>query len=198
MESIALFIATHVAIAPFLIFFLLILAGFCLPISEDAMIFLSALLAHQNPNYFWQLFAGVYLGAYLGDLIAYSLGRFLGIKILTAKGIRRLIHKKRIEKVAEHYKKYGILAIFIGRFIPFGVRNALFITAGVIRMRPVKFLITDFLACTLSTGTFFALYYHFGNAMVAAVKRFNLIIGIALAAFLLLFVIKKILSCKNK
>ena len=39
------------------------------------------------------------------------------------------------------YKKYGALTLVIGRFIPFGVRNAIFLTSGISKMPFAKFFI---------------------------------------------------------
>ena len=42
------FAQTHIHLAPFAIFGLLLLAGLNIPVSEDAMLFLSAILATQH------------------------------------------------------------------------------------------------------------------------------------------------------
>lgn len=66
----------------FIIFGSLLLAGLNIPVSEDAMLFISGVLARQYPDQVPYLFAAVYLGAYGSALICYSLGRFVGPKIL--------------------------------------------------------------------------------------------------------------------
>ena len=80
MEEVYLFIQGHAHSAPWLIFGLLLLTGFNIPVSEDGMIFISALLAVKNPELKYQLFFGVFGGAYFSDLICYWLGRILGPK----------------------------------------------------------------------------------------------------------------------
>lgn len=67
MTELVAFIQSHVEYAPFIIFGLLLLAGFNIPISEDGMLFITASLAAKNPEYLPQLFAGVYFGAYFSD-----------------------------------------------------------------------------------------------------------------------------------
>lgn len=74
IESLMHYIQSNVAYAPYLSFGLLCLAGFNIPVSEDGMIFINALLAAKHPQYTYQLFAGVFLGAYASDLICYALG----------------------------------------------------------------------------------------------------------------------------
>ncbi|ATH08727.1 alkaline phosphatase [Halobacteriovorax marinus] len=193
MEMILEYIQANVAIAPYLIFGLLFLAGFNLPVSEDIMLFVSALIASKNPEYTYQLFAAVFLGAYVSDLICYGfMGRFLGNKIFKLKFFASIASPEKIEKVNNFYNKYGIMTLLIGRFIPFGVRNALFLTAGLGKMNAWKFAISDLIACTISCVSFFALYYNYGETVIEYVKKGNIILfSIALIGVVIFFIKKK-------
>ena len=192
MEAIIEFIQSNVAMAPWLIFGLLLLAGFNLPVSEDAMIFISAVIAKQNPELTIPLFLAVYLGAYFSELICFALGWFLGPKILKVKMFSNIVTAKRRVKIHSYYEKYGIITLILGRFIPFGVRNGLFLTAGLGKMNPLKFCLSDLLACTISCLIFFTLYYQFGTQVVDYVKKGNLFIfGTAAVVILILLFLKK-------
>ncbi len=159
-----------------MIFGLLLLAGFNIPVSEDAMLFISAVIASKHTDYLPQLFLAVYMGAYLSDLICYSLGRILGPKLFEIKFFANMVPPERIEKIHAFYEKYGIVTLILGRFIPFGVRNGLFLTAGLGQMNFLKFSLSDLLACTISTVFFFTLYFHYGNTVIEYVKEGNMII----------------------
>ncbi|MCP4911799.1 MAG: DedA family protein [Oligoflexia bacterium] len=177
MEAILADIQANVQYAPYIIFGLLLLAGFNLPVSEDVMLFTSAILAAKNPEYTYLLFAGVFLGAYFSDLICYGfIGRYLGPKLFEIKFFANMVPPERIEKVNQFYSKYGVATLIIGRFIPFGVRNALFLTAGLGKMNAWKFALSDLLACTISCVTFFYLYYTFGESVIEIVKKGNIVI----------------------
>ena len=174
VESLLEFIHAHVDQAPYLIFGLLLLAGFGLPVSEDVMLLASALLAFKHPDQLAPLFTGVFLGAWFSDFICYTfLGRYLGNKVFQIKFFSKLVNQNHIEKVGRFYQKYGVIVLLIGRFIPFGVRNALFFTAGLSKMNAWKFALTDFFACLLSCGTYFYLYYTFGERAVDSVQKSN-------------------------
>lgn len=177
------YIQANVAMAPFIIFGLLFLAGFNIPVSEDAMLFISAILAAKNPEYATSLFIGVFAGAYISDLICYGLmGRYFGNKIFKIKFFANMAPPERIEKVTQFYAKYGIWTLIFGRFIPFGVRNALFLTAGLGKMNAIKFAISDLIACTISCVSFFYLYYTYGETVISYVKQANTILfALALA-----------------
>lgn len=176
METLTLLIESNIHYAHWIIFGSLMLAGLNIPVSEDAMLFVSAVLASLHPQYLPQLFIAVYMGAYLSDLVCYSLGRFLGPKIFEIRFFANMVPPERIQKIHAFYEKYGIVTLLIGRFIPFGVRNGLFLTAGLGQMNFIKFALSDLTACTISTLTFFTLYYHYGNAVIEYVKEGNVVV----------------------
>jgi len=173
MEDLILFIQSNIQYAHWIIFGALLLAGLNIPVSEDAMLFISAVLASSYPDYLTRLFIGVYMGAYLSDLICFTLGLKLGPKLFEIKFFSKMVPPERIKRIHAYYEKYGVITLIFGRFIPFGVRNGLFLTAGLGKMDVVKFALSDLLACTISTITFFTLYYHYGNTMVDYVKSGN-------------------------
>lgn len=176
MEEIISFIQSNIQYAHWIIFGTLLLAGLNIPVSEDLMIFTSAVLAKKHPEYMTELFLGVFAGAYLSDLICYTLGLKLGPKLWDIKWFAKMVSKKKVDTVHDFYEKYGVLTLIIGRFFPFGVRNALFLTAGIGKMNFLKFALSDLLACVISTVSFFYLYYTYGETMIEYVKQGNIIL----------------------
>ncbi len=148
----------------FIVFGLLILAGLNLPVSEDLVFIIAASIAATiAPEKTMLIFIGCFAGAYTSDIIAYSIGRFAGRQVMETKVIRRFVSEKKLFKVEEYFHNYGQKTLFFGRFIPFGVRNVLFISAGIARMRFYRFLIIDFLALILTSTILFSLGYFFGE-----------------------------------
>ena len=184
MEELLQIIQANIHYAHFIIFGTLLLAGLNIPVSEDVMLFISAILASNNPDYLPHLFIGVYLGAYFSDLICYSLGRFFGTKLFEIRFFAKMVSAERITKISTYYQKYGVITLILGRFIPFGVRNALFLTAGLGKMNFIKFALSDLLACTISSIVFFSLYYYYGESIIDYIKQGNIVI-FALAFILL-------------
>ena len=183
--------AQNITMAPWVIFGLLLLAGFNIPVSEDGMLLISALLAFKNPNHLMPLFFGVYAGAYCSDLICYTLGRTLGPKIFEIDFFKNMMSKERMDKINSFYSKYGVITLIFGRFIPFGVRNALFLTAGLGKMNFKKFALSDLLACTISCTTFFTLYYKFGKEITDIIKKGNIILFSVAALAIIYLLLKK-------
>lgn len=181
MEELIQYAQQNAEIAPWLIFGLLLLAGLNIPVSEDGMLFISALLATQRPDLLWNLFFAVYMGAFFSDLICYTLGRTLGPRLWEMKWFARMISRDKVDKVTSFYDRYGVLTLVVGRFIPFGVRNALFLTAGLGKMDFRRFALADLFAATVSCGMYFWLYYTYGKAVIEVIQQSNMVIfGIAL------------------
>lgn len=180
MDFLANFIIDHAAMAHWIVFTSLILAGFNLPISEDLMIIISAILAASVvPENTFKLLAFIFMGAYFSDMIVYWIGRLLGRNLWKWKWFANTVSYKRLDQIQNFYKKRGIFTLLIGRFIPFGVRNCLFLTAGIGKMNFGKFLIGDCLACMLSNSTLFFITYYFGRNIQSAayyLKILNIII----------------------
>ncbi len=184
---------THVQYAPFIIFGALLLAGFNIPVSEDGMLFISAVLAAKHRDMLPQLFLGVFAGAYLSDLICYWLGRVLGNNLWKIKFFAKMITRQRVASIHKFYEKYGMVTLIVGRFIPFGVRNGLFLTAGLGKMNFLKFSLYDLLACTISSTVFFTLYYTYGEGVVEYVKKGNIILfAVAVLAVVAFLVIRQV------
>ncbi|MBT3981382.1 MAG: DedA family protein [Bacteriovoracaceae bacterium] len=191
MEDILQYIQSHIAMAPWIVFFLLTSAGFQLPVSEDILIFTCGILAAKNPEYFWQFFLALYLGAYFSDLIAYWMGRMLGPRLWDIKFFAKMIPHEKFIKVGHYYEKYGVATLLLGRFIPFGVRNMLFVTAGIGKMNFTRFALTDFISCTISVSVMYSCVFYFGEIVIEYIKKWNIAIFSIAIVTVALIMIKK-------
>ena len=130
MEQILIFITENADYAHWVIFGLLMLAGFNVPVSEDLMIIIAGVLAGTVvPQNIYKLFLSVFLGSYLSDWISYWLGRKFGKHLWDIPWFARFINKEKLSQVQKYFKKHGFLTLLFGRFIPFGVRNCIFLSA---------------------------------------------------------------------
>lgn len=148
----------------FISFGLLILAGFNIPISEDLIIIISGSIAATIlPRNTIYIFIGCFLGAYISDIIAYTLGRCLGPQLFKIKILRKLFSIEKEKKIETYFHKYHAKTLFFGRFIPFGIRNVLFFTAGYLKIKWLKFLLIDFSALIISSTIQFYAGYSLGK-----------------------------------
>ena len=185
------YITANAEMAPWIMCGLLLLAGLNIPVSEDLMLLTAALLAQQRPELVWQLFTGVFVGAYLSDLICYGLGRTLGPKLWQIKWFEKMVDREHVDKIGGFYERYGSLTLLIGRFIPFGVRNALFLTAGLSKMRFARFALIDLIAATITCGLYFWMYFTYGEAIIEVIKQSNIVIFSIAAVGVIVFLIKR-------
>lgn len=185
MQQVWVFLNQYVTYAPLIVFMLLLLAGLNLPMSEDLIIITSAFLARANSELKYSFYIALLAGVILSDHIAYWIGNRIGHG-LRKKHFHKFLTPARLERVHFYIKKYGIFSFIICRFIPFGVRNTLFISSGIMRMKYGLFTLFDGIAATISVSTLYFLFYRLGYAM----ERPYRILGIVL--FLLLLIVLSI------
>lgn len=189
MDSLFAFVQNHAQAAHWIVFSLLMLAGLNFPISEDLVVILSGVLASTwVPENSWKLFLAVFAGAYLSDWLVYWIGRTWGGRLWETRWFSRLLHPKKLLQIKEYYARYGILTLLIGRFIPFGVRNCLFVTAGMGKMRFWKFLIADGIACLASNTTLFLLAYFGGKGWASVMPYIHLLLFSLFLIALIVFI----------
>lgn len=164
LESFFHYLETHQAGAPWVVFIAILLAGVNVPISIDlVLVFCAFLAASVIPESTYPLYFSILIGSAISAWVAYWLGRLFGRKLLKTKLLSKLISSKRLQKVENYYQKYGLLTLIVGRFIPFGVRNCIFITTGISRMKFWKFACADFLGCAAWSSLMFISFYHLGK-----------------------------------
>jgi membrane-associated protein len=150
--------------SPFFVFLALIIGGLNLPISEDAIIIITGFLAATTLRHqALELWISLFIGAFFSDLIAFSTGHFFGSKIQNIKWISKIVTPERLSKMHSFYEKWGFFAFFIGRFIPFGARNCLYISAGMGNMSFYKFFIIDIFAAFFSTTVGFLIVFNLSH-----------------------------------
>lgn len=180
MEKLIELITQHAHNAHWYIFIGLVLAGFNMPFSADVMILLAAVIAATLvPENTWLLFCSVLFGCYFSAMCAYWLGRLLGTQLPRIRLFSKLLSEKRLNGIKQFYEKYGIWTLIFGRFIPFGVRNCIFMSSGMSKLHFGRFILFDSLACLIWCSSIFYLFYTLGQnfqAVWEALKTFNLFI----------------------
>jgi membrane protein DedA with SNARE-associated domain len=136
------------------------------PIPSEAVFPLAGYIVLQNNMHFMHVLgvgivggSGATIGAFVIYLIARKIGRIgLARYVKYAK-----IKESSVEKAYKWFEKYGDKSVIFGRLIP-GIRELVSIPAGILNMKPLKFLIFTFIgSCTWSIALTAAGYY-FGVA----------------------------------
>lgn len=106
--------------------------------------------------------------AIIGDTIVYWVGRSGGRRLLQRDGWFAEHRRRGLAKAEGFYARYGVLAVFAGRFIP-GVRGVGALAAGTSGMRWGAFAVVNALACVTWTTVAVAAGYALGPVLVLAV-----------------------------
>jgi membrane protein DedA with SNARE-associated domain len=104
--------------------------------STTILVAVGALVATGKLD-FWSVFTGAALGAFIGSVISWQLGRMFGHQILETKYMKK--QGDRVQKSREAINRWGAPAIIVGHL--FGPLRALvFGIAGLSGMKLRKFL----------------------------------------------------------
>ena len=152
------------------IILLLILGGLGVPIPEEAPIVLSAILSHKGAMWWPLAFASCLVGVIVGDFVVYFLGYFYGEKVLSFRLTRSFLTRPREAQIKGYFQRHGIKILIVGRFAV-GFRTAAYLTAGILRLPPLKLLMADLVAATLSTTLMFAGGYWFADWIEAGLRE---------------------------
>lgn len=164
MDALFSYICQNAEYAHYIFFGLLMLAGLNIPISEDFLLLTGgAIVSRCIPDQYLHLYLWIFFGCWISGFEAYWLGRRFGPKLYQIRWFKKIVTPERISKLHTYYEKYGIFTFILGRFIPGGVRNTLFITSGMGKMPFLRFAARDFIACFISTNVLFYLGFFFGE-----------------------------------
>ncbi len=167
---------------------ILILGGLGLPIPEEAPIILAAVLSRSGQMSWPPALASCLAGVLIGDLVVYFLGYFYGEKVLGFRLTRRLLTRGRESQIKGYFHRHGFKILVFGRFVP-GFRTAAYLTAGILKLPPVKLLLTDLAAATLSTVFFFGAGYAFAHRIQQSIPRVQQWVTVLVAASVVIFLL---------
>jgi len=107
------------------------------------------------------LFVLLAAAAFLGNLVNYAIGRWLGKHFFTNRGSRWL-NPKHLDKAHAFYERHGGKAVVISRFVPI-VRTYVPFVAGMAQMRPRDYSLYNLAGAVLWVGSLTYAGFFFGN-----------------------------------
>jgi membrane protein DedA with SNARE-associated domain len=120
------------------------------------------------------------MGAYLGDVALYFLGRKKGEAIICKFPQARFYYPK----AQKLFDKYGIWAIFLTRYL-YGLRFASAALFGLMKMRVKEFLFFAFVSCLVWSIIIGYVGYAFGaslDVLIGHVKHYEKLIAVVIIA----------------
>jgi len=172
--------------SPYLgIFVLLFLGDVGLPFPEDTTLILSGFFIAQGITQPLPTLLIVYSGLLMTDFFLYLAGRKYGRRVVQHKIFQRILSPDRLSKLEEKFKRWGILVVFFGRHL-LGVRAQVFLSAGVMRMPAIKFLMADAASAILTVTLMVGIGYLGGNSIEVLRKDMTRIEHVAVVVLILL------------
>jgi membrane protein DedA with SNARE-associated domain len=200
MPDIIAWISQYTEFFPLVAVILLFLASLNIPLSEDLIIITGALLCRGESSMLIPTFAAIYFGVAISDYIPYLMGKYIHKGTLKSDFFTRLFSQRRLDKMHHYLERFGIFTFIVCRFIPFGIRNTLFMSAGFSGLRLRRFALYDITAASISVSTLFFLVYHFGEAIekpFLVVGKILFLLVVSAFFFIIIRLIRRII-CRRK
>jgi membrane protein DedA with SNARE-associated domain len=148
------------------IFAALVAAGVGFPMPEELPIVTAGAFLGQTADdpppglYGWALLLVCVTGVVLSDLLLYLVGRVWGLQLLRLHLVARILPVTRLQRIRRGFARHGVLILLVARLLP-GVRTAVFLSAGILRLPWKRFLLADGLYAVPGVSLLFLLAYWF-------------------------------------
>lgn len=150
---------------------LLLICGLGVPLPEDITLIAAGILASPavaSIN-FWGGVAAGFIGVMAGDAFLYNLGRIYGRKAFQLPLIRTIMTPRRIALAERKIIRNSHFICFTARFLP-GLRSPVFLTAGIMGVRPLVFYGLDGVAAMISVPLWVFVGHWVGENLDMAMK----------------------------
>lgn len=167
---------------------LMLIILLCCLVAEDPTCLATGLLVGMGIIDFWSGVAACTVSIFIGDVALYSIGRFFGKKAMSRAPLKWLIKPHQIDQWAGWFSTpRGMFVVVSSRFVP-ASRVPTFITAGILRLRPLRLGLLLFLAALVWTPVLMLIGLRWGPAIIEKLNEYHRIAGwIVLGMLLLLY-----------
>ena len=144
-------------------------------VSEDLTCIGAGVMAAQGRVDLTAAILGCFLGIFVGDVLLYLAGRFLGRPALRRAPLKWLIRAKDVERGSQWLERNGLSVIATSRFIP-GMRLPTYFAAGLLNTKSRRFACYFLLACAVWTPLLVGLSFVLGEGLLKSAV-FSAIVG---------------------
>jgi membrane protein DedA with SNARE-associated domain len=164
-----------------IVFLLLFLAGWLIPLPEEATVIAAGYVTKKYGLSLPVMAASALAGIQGGDLVIFWIGRRHGDWVFRSRLFRRILPEERLAQARKLFAEHGSKMSFFGRFIA-GVRLVVFFTAGNLGVPVTTFIFYDFLAIliTIPIGLFGGYWFadHIDEAFKLAARSHRIVFGL--------------------
>jgi pimeloyl-ACP methyl ester carboxylesterase/membrane protein DedA with SNARE-associated domain len=152
--------------------FLMILLALATFVTEDFTCISAGLLVARGGMDFWAASLACFVGIFVGDLLLYFAGRWLGRPALSRAPLKWFLSENRVNTGARFFEDKGAVLIFTTRFLP-GTRLATYFAAGMLRAPFWRFAGWFALAAAAWTPMLVGLSWLLGGRMLDYFERYD-------------------------
>ncbi|MFO0968512.1 MAG: DedA family protein [Gemmataceae bacterium] len=153
------------------VFITIIGTGAGLPIPEELPVVVGGAIAGGGHAYWWIMLPVTIVAVILGDSVLYMIGRYWGPSIVQRPFVKKhILPPERLQKIEDNFHNYGIRILLFARLTP-GIRAPIFLTAGIVRLPLIRFIIADGIYAVPGVSLLFYLGYVFTEQMVSLVEN---------------------------
>jgi len=150
------------------VFLVLVATGLGAPFPEELPIVIAAMMSRWEVMHWSGALLSCLGGVLAGDMVLYGVGRHFGRRVLEWPAARRILTPDREARVMEAYRRHGLKFVVMARFV-MGLRAAAILTAGLVRVPFVRFVLVDVAAVLVSVPLAFGLAYAVADSVAVAV-----------------------------
>ena len=137
----------------------ILLENLGIPLPGETITIVGGFLAGSGELNYWLVLASAAMGAFIGGIGGYSVGKYGGWKLILGAAKVLRIQEVQLEEIKTRFSDNAVKAVFFGRFIPL-IRIVSSPMAGVVEMPVGKFLAVNLVgavtwASVMTTIAFF-------------------------------------------
>lgn len=179
----------------FVVFGVLLLSGFGLPVPEDIPLLIAGYLCYKDVISIWIMIPMMFVAVLGADCTLWYLGWRYGHHIPRWPMLKKYLTESRRQKAELAFHNHGGKTLFIARFLP-GLRAGVYFTAGVFKIPFWKMLAFDGAAAAISVPAWVLLSWYFGSDL-DKIKLIShdakIVIGVTAVLLVVAFITWKVL-----
>jgi membrane protein DedA with SNARE-associated domain len=176
------------------LFGLLVLGVFGAPVPDETLLVIAGALVGRHELGSVATYSAAFLGSAVGITLSYTVGRVVGLQVVTRFGQRFRITPARVEQAQRWFERTGKWALLFGYFVP-GFRHLTAIIAGASKVSAPVFATFAYSGALLWSVSFITLGRYAGDrwqAVSGTLHRDVLIaVGVVLAAIVSILIAKR-------
>ena len=158
-------------------------------IEGSVVMMTGGLLLRLGSVEFWPMYAALFLGDFLSDMMWYAIGYFGARKFILRWGHWMNVTPPVLNKIEERFRHYHLRILVISKLtMGFGFAAGILATAGMLRVSIWRFMTINILAGIPWVLFLVGIGYYFGNVLELIPRNLQIIFAIGLVIGFFLFI----------